>query len=62
MLSEARISMIQQFKGAATYSIAFIRNFDREWDAVVDNIKNSGADLGKIRITAKHTEYKNVRT
>lgn len=62
MLSDARISMIQQLKGTTRFSIQFIKDFDREWDAAVLQLRNSGVDLSRIPIASKATEYKNVRT
>lgn len=62
MLTDARVSMIQQLKGTTQMSIQFIKDFDREWDAAVKRVRNSGVDLGRIKLVEKHTEYKNVRT
>ena len=62
MLSDARVSKIQQFKGTTTFSICFIKNFDREWDAAVDRLRSSKAELSRIRIVPRESEYRNVRT
>lgn len=62
MLTDAKVSMIQQLKGTAAMSIQFIKDFDREWDAAVARLRDSGADLNKIMLIEKNVEYKNVRT
>lgn len=62
MLTDAKVSMIQQLKGTTTLSIRFIKEFDREWDAAVLKIRNSGADLSRVLIVSGSKEYKNVRT
>ena len=61
MLSDARLSMIQQLKGTTTLSIQFIKDFDLEWDAAVLRVRNSGADLSKIPILPGSKEYKKVK-
>lgn len=62
MLTDAMASMIQQLKGTTQMSIQFIKDYDREWDAAVARLRNSGTDLSKILLIEKHTEYKKVRT
>lgn len=61
MLTDARVSMIQQLKGTTTLSIRFIKDFDREWDAAVQRIRNSKVDLSKIPILPGSKEYKKVK-
>ena len=58
MLTDAKVSMIQQLKETSAMSIKFIKNFDREWDAAVLQIRNSKKDLSGIPIVPGSKEYK----
>ena len=62
MLTDERVKLIQQLRGTTHFSIPFIKQFDIEWSSAVDRLKRSKANLGKIRLTSKSEEYKNVRT
>lgn len=46
----AQIIEIKKRKGTAL-TIDFIKQFAKEWDAVVTSVKKSGADLSRIFLT-----------
>lgn len=48
-----QIIAIKKRKGT-TLTIDFIKQFAKEWDAVVEDITKSGADLSKIFIAEEH--------
>lgn len=48
-MTTAQIIEIKKRKGTSL-PIDFIERFAKEWDAVVSNIKSSGADLSKIHL------------
>ena len=42
LLVKERIREIQKEKGTTTFTIAFIKKFDEEWDTVVGRLKRAG--------------------
>lgn len=52
MMTGREVKDIQSNKGRC-FSARFISDFCLEWDAAVQRIKKSGAELGSIVITGK---------
>lgn len=53
MMSEDDIHSVLKFRNSKPFDICFIKEFDREWDNVVKQLKHSEADLKSIQIMPK---------